>query len=381
MSMANVVMIASASVIAGVFAYAIAKFVTVRAIFPDRPNGRSNHVRVTPRAGGFAIFGGFAAAMILEAALLAKHGVANSYTPFLLFGAAAFAFGAVDDARPIGAKLKLLAQVLIAAGFVAVFGAVPTIPAPFVGAIDLGLAAFPLTVFWIVAFMNAFNFMDGINGIAGACALFVLSALAVATAGGAALWAPPAMFLACALFGYLPLNFASGRLFMGDGGSQFVGFAIAALAILSGNGAGEPVSRLFVPIAFLPFIYDVGFTLIHRIGRKRNILAAHKEHLYQLLVRQGRSHQAVTTMYLTLVVLSTTAAIVTNAFGADLQYLTALALIAGLTPLALGVFQRARAAGLLTDRAEAGKAGADKVEPAETAPPPAQSPAYHAAAE
>jgi len=379
--MANVVMIASASVIAGVFAYAIANFVTGRAIFPDRPNGRSSHVRVTPRAGGFAIFGGFAAAMILEAALLAKHGVANSYTPFLLFGAAAFAFGAVDDARPIGAKLKLLAQVLIAAGFVAVFGAVHTIPAPFVGAIDLGLAAFPLTVFWIVAFMNAFNFMDGINGIAGACALFVLSALAVATAGGAALWAPPAMFLACALFGYLPLNFASGRLFMGDGGSQFVGFAVASLAILSGNGASEPVSRLFVPIAFLPFIYDVGFTLIHRIRRKRNILAAHQEHLYQLLVRQGRSHQAVTTMYLTLVVLSTTAAIVTNAFGADLQYLTALALLAAFTPLAFGVFRRAEAAGLLADTADADGADVDKVEPAKMAPPHKQAPAYPAAAE
>lgn len=371
MSMATVVMIVSASVISGAFAYAIAKFVAGKAIFPDRPNGRSNHVRITPRAGGFAIFGGFAAAMILEAAFLAKNDVANSYAPFLLFGATAFAFGAVDDARPIGAKLKLAAQILIATGFVAVFGAVQTIPAPFVGVIDLGVAAFPLTVFWIVAFMNAFNFMDGINGIAGACALFVLSALAVATAGGTALWAPPAMFLACALFGYLPLNFASGRLFMGDGGSQFVGFAIAALAILSGNGSGEPVSRLFVPIAFLPFIYDVAFTLIHRIRRKRNILEAHKEHLYQLLVRMGGSHQSVTTMYLTLVVLSTTAAIVANAFSANLQYLTALALIAAFTPLALAVFRRAEAAGLL----------AEKAKPAKMAPPQNQPAAYPAAAE
>lgn len=348
MSMAAAVMIVSAALIAGAFSHAIARYVAWRKIFPDRPNGRSNHKRPTPRAGGFAIFGGFFAAMVLYAAFFAQNDVPNLYAPLIGFALAAFAFGAADDARPLGARIKLAAQILIAIGFVAVFGAVERVPAPFVGDIDLGLAAAPLTVFWIVAFMNAFNFMDGINGIASACALFVLSAIAVAAAGGGgAMWAPPAVFLACALFGYLPLNFPGGRLFMGDGGSQSIGFLIAAFAVLTASGSGGPVTPLFTPVAFMPFLFDVTFTLVHRFRRKRNLFEAHKEHLYQLLVRMGRSHEQVTTLYLTLTVVSTTVAIVANAMNPRLQFIAVALLIGLFAPLAFAIYKRASAAGLL----------------------------------
>ncbi|MFZ5617372.1 MAG: glycosyltransferase family 4 protein [Pseudomonadota bacterium] len=339
-------MIASAALISVALSHAIARFVTKRALLPDRPNGRSSHKRQTPRSGGIAIFGGFLAAMILYAAFFAAGDLSSRYAPLIGCALAAFAFGAVDDLRPLGARLKLAAQIAIAVAFVVIYGPVETVPAPFVGDVALGAAAFPLTVFWIVAFMNAFNFMDGINGIAGACAVFVLSALAVAAGGGDALWAPPAVFLACAIFGYLPLNFPSGRLFMGDGGSQFVGFMIAALAALAAQEAGGLVSPLFTPIAFMPFLFDVSFTLAHRIRRKRNIFEAHKEHLYQLIVRLGRSHQSVTTLYLTLTVISTTVAILVNTAPARLQFIGAAALIALFTPLAVLIYRRAAAAGL-----------------------------------
>lgn len=371
MSIAAAVMVVSAAVMAGAVSHAIARYVSRRALFPDRPNGRSSHRRTTPRSGGFAIIGGFAVATALYGAFLASVDAGGDYAALVAGALAAFGFGALDDRRRLGARVKLLAQVVIAVAFVVFSGAVARVPLPFVGETALGWAAAPLTVFWIVAFMNAFNFMDGVNGIAGACAVFVLSAMAVAAAGsGEAAWAAPAIFLACALFGFLPLNFPAARLFMGDGGSQCVGFSIAALAALISSGQAAAVTPLFVPIAFMPFLFDVFFTLAHRVRRRCNILEAHKEHVYQLLVRMGRSHHSVTTLYLTLTVVSTTFAIVANAMSAKLQFLAPLVLIALFLPPALALYRRAAAQGLLD--APASRVDAPPVETASPLPAAAE---------
>lgn len=350
-----------AAVLAAGLAYFIARVVVSASLLPDRPNARSSHRVATPRAGGFAIFGGFAAAMILLIAIKCDSAQSADYAKALALGFGAFAFGAIDDLRLLDTRLKLFFQVALALGFIAIFGPVAKIPAPFVGEIGFGVAAVPLTALWIVAFMNAFNFMDGINGIAGACALFALSAIAVAAAGGG-VWAAPAIVLAAALFGYLPLNFAKGRLFMGDCGSQFIGFMIAALAVLAGNGVEAPVSRMFAPIAFLPFIVDVAFTLAHRLKRGRNVLQAHNEHIYQLLVRLGRSHQSVATLYLTLTVFSSSIAIFVNARPAGVQYAAATVLAFGFAAFSLAVYRRAERAGLLRGE-EAEPAAAHEKEP------------------
>jgi len=351
---AMAVMILAAAAMAGAIAHGASRFFAARTFLQDRPNGRSAHRAVTPRSGGIAIFMGFAAASTLFIAFLTVfgHQDAGAYLNFFVFAFFAFSFGAFDDARALGARIKLLAQILIACGFVATAGAVHSIPAPFIGEIDLGATAFPLTVLWIVAFMNVFNFMDGINGIAASCALFVLAALSVSAAGEAAAFAPQALFLACALYGFLPLNLSHGRIFMGDSGSQFVGFAVAALAVLTVRNGDGGVSAMFVPIAFLPFIFDVAFTLIHRAWRRRNILAAHNEHLYQLLVRLGGKHESVTTLYLTLVVVSTTIALIANAFGTGVQYAVALALTLAFVPPAMLIYARANKAGLYSGAAE-----------------------------
>lgn len=309
--MISAVLILVGAVLAGTLSHFAARFLAARTFLPDRPNGRSSHRRVTPRAGGFAIFAGFSAGMsaLLLFAVLREGALAADYAWFFAFAILAFFFGAVDDALALGARFKLVAQFVIAAGFAAIFGAVETLDAPFLGEVALGPAGYALTVLWIVAFMNVFNFMDGINGIAAACAMFVLSALAVAGAGVASVWTPPAIFLAAALFGFLPLNLPDGRIFMGDNGSQSIGFSIAALAALTGGGGDDKVSLTFAPLAFLPFIFDVAFTLAHRARRGCNVLAAHREHLYQLLLRLGLSHVAVTSLYLTLTALSATAAL------------------------------------------------------------------------
>lgn len=350
MSMAAAVLIAAAAVLSAALSHAIALFIVKKAIAPDRPNGRSSHHAMTPRAGGGAIVTGFMGSIALVWAFNRSFGGSSAeYGPLVGCGLAAFLFGAVDDFRPIGARLKLAAQIVIAVAFVSLVGAVTAIPLPFVGDVALGVAAFPLTVFWIVAFMNAFNFMDGVNGIAGSCAIFVLSAIAVAaSAGVGGPSGAPAILLACAIFGFLPLNLPSGRIFMGDGGSQFIGFMVAALAVLITTAPAGAASPMFTPLAFMPFLFDVFFTLAHRIRRKRNVLEAHNEHVYQLLVRLGRSHQSVAAIYLTLTVVSTSIAIMTNAIDPRLQFLSVLLLIGGFLPPALVVYKRADAAGFLS---------------------------------
>lgn len=334
-------LIAGAALLAAALAFLSGRFLAGKTWLADLPGARSSHQAPTPRTGGAAIMTGFlvaALALSINAPELLK---------FAAVAFAAFALGLIDDARPMRAALKLLGQIAVASLFVVLFGPVESVPLPVLGEVALGVAAPALTVFWIVAFMNAYNFMDGANGIAAAAAIFALSALAVAAAGaGASPWGAVSVIAAAALFGFLPLNFPQARLFMGDGGSQLIGFIAAALACLAASGP-TPVSALFMPTVLMPLLFDVAFTLAHRLGRRRNIAEAHNEHLYQLLIRLGASHARVTTLYLGLVAVSTVAAIFAGALPAALAFAAPAALFLAFLAPALLIFRRASAAGLL----------------------------------
>ena len=346
--MSAALLLTLAAVSAAALSYLAARFLARRGWLPDRPVARSSHKAPTPRTGGVAVMIGFLGPALALSAL----------DPDLLrFAAlvfAAFMLGFADDARSLPAVVKLLGQTALAALFVFLFGAVEALPAPFIGAVALGPAAAPLTVFWIVAFMNAYNFMDGANGLAATAAIFGLSALAVAiAASGAGAAAAAAALLAAAIFGFLPLNFPKGRLFLGDSGSQSIGFALAALAVFAAQAQAGAASALFAPTAFMPFLFDVAFTLAHRAARRRNLLDGHNEHLYQLLIRLGARHSSVTALYLALVAVSTLAAIFAGALPASLQVLAPAGLTALFLAPALLLYRRAEAAGLLSAPAPA----------------------------
>ena len=347
MTVGEPVLVAGAVVLSAVLALLSGRFFAGKSWLADLPGARSSHHAPTPRTGGAAIMIGFLAALLalsVNAPELVKFGA-------LVF--AAFMLGLVDDARSLPAAAKLIGQIAVSSVFVVLFGAVGSAPLPGVGDFSLGAVAPVLTVFWIVAFMNAYNFMDGANGIAAASAIFALSALAVAAAGaGADVWAGASVVAAAALFGFLPLNFPRARLFMGDGGSQSIGFLIAALAALSASEEGS-ASALFMPTAFLPFLADVAFTLAHRAARRRNLAEAHNEHIYQLLIRLGASHTSVTTLYLGLVALSTVAAIFAESLSPGWRFLAPVCILALLAAPALAVFRKAYAAGLLAADARA----------------------------
>lgn len=352
--MAAASVILSAALLAVALAFAAGRFLSRSSWLSDIPNGRSSHAKPTPRSGGIAIFLGWAGSTLLLGVLLGLQGYATSYLNLAAPAAAAFFLGLADDLWRLPARVKLLGQVGVAALFAVLFGSVETLPAPFIGDVSVGILAAPLTVFWIVAFMNAFNFMDGVNGIAGACAIFVICALAVAGAGSGAIeWAAPALMLALAIFGYLPLNAPKARLFMGDSGSLFIGFALASLAVAIARDTDYAVSPLFAPIAMMPFLFDVAFTLAQRAARRRNLFEAHKEHLYQLLNRMGRSHMSVTAIYLTLTAVSTGVAIIATGMDSRTQILAPLGLIILFAAPAAVLFRKAAKAGLLEANAPA----------------------------
>lgn len=339
-------MLGAIGVCAAVAAMGLSRFAIRRKLILDHPNGRSNHRDATPRSGGLAI----ACAWALGMGLAVLADPAFGLVALKLAAVAAFVFtmGLADDLYDLSALWKLAGQIAAAALFIVLFGPLEAGTVPFVGETPLGITAAFLTGLWIVGFMNAYNFMDGVNGMAAACGLLALAGLAAAAAFSGALEAALAAgLLGAALLGFLPSNFPRGRLFMGDCGSQTVGFLIAALAVVAARESGGAASALFVPTVMAAFLFDVAFTLAHRARRGRNVLAAHSEHLYQLMTRLGARDVQTTAVYASLTGLSLAAAFAMLRLDAALQWLAPAGLVLLFAGLAAPVFARARRAGLL----------------------------------
>lgn len=263
----------------------------------DRPNARSSHSSPTPRGGGIAItlltIIGFAAlASRSHAAPL--EAVAGFTTAGLLISVTSL----IDDVRSLSVRGRFAAHVIGAVITITTCGYISSI-----GFADrslyLGIGGTALTLIWIVGLTNAYNFMDGIDGMAGGQAL-------VAGAGWAILGAlanEPAIMICAVLIaatslGFLAHNWPPARIFMGDVGSAFLGFSFATLPLLSQHGE----ARFILPAALFvwPFLFDTTLTFIRRLSRRENVFAAHRSHLYQRLNVAGYSHGWISTLYVLL---------------------------------------------------------------------------------
>jgi len=261
----------------------------------DRPNARSSHTNVTPRGGGLAIVAVTVLAAAVAAVLYPSAAVrlAATVIPAVVIAAVSW----IDDVRTLKNRVRFSVHLAAAAAAVFVLGPVHSVDLGSFGSIDLGAAAWPLTMLWIVGLTNAFNFMDGIDGIAGITAAAAGAGLAAAAwlLGGPAIAAVALAFTGAAL-GFLSQNWPPARIFMGDVGSAFCGFLIAVLPLAI---PAADVPRI-VPVAVLamwPFIFDTLFTLVRRLRRGENIFQAHRSHLYQRLVIAGWSHRATSSLY------------------------------------------------------------------------------------
>jgi UDP-N-acetylmuramyl pentapeptide phosphotransferase/UDP-N-acetylglucosamine-1-phosphate transferase len=254
----------------------------------DVPNQRSSHVVATPRIGGaafvVAVLAGVATFTVAAGGLTAGSLVVVAAATGLAL------LGLVDDFRSLPASIRLLVQTAIS-----VLAVVALAVTPFPPNVPGWLAA-ALTVFWLVALTNAYNFMDGIDGIAAGQAL--VAGLGWAVLGGL-LGSHDTMLLgllgAVAPAGFLIHNWPPARVFMGDAGSGFLGFFFAALP-LTAAGRGPDVLTWAVLLTW-PFLFDTGFTLLRRLRRGENIFSAHRSHLYQRLTVSGLPHGRVSLLY------------------------------------------------------------------------------------
>jgi UDP-GlcNAc:undecaprenyl-phosphate GlcNAc-1-phosphate transferase len=265
----------------------------------DHPNGRSAHARPMPRGGGIGVVLAFVAGM--SALYLTARYARVAEPEFLGVIAAAVAIGLIglmDDLRSLPASLRLAAQagaalVAIGSGLV-----VSRLAVPWFGVVELGLLGPVLTVVWIMGCTNAVNFMDGLDGLVGGTMLVAAATLALVAAQqeGWFVYAA-ALFLAAGLAGFVPFNLHPARIFLGDVGSQFAGFAIAVLAVAASRFDGQQVSFLIVPLLILGLLFDAAFTLVRRACMGERLAEGHRTHLYQMAQRSGLGVRTVAAVH------------------------------------------------------------------------------------
>ncbi len=273
----------------------------------DAPNDRSLHSAPTPRGGGVAIVAVTVFGLLLAWAL----GEDWAWTSMWALLVAALLVAVVswkDDVRPLPVGVRFAAHAVAAVLVMSGIGWWGVVELPWVGLIRLGWLGAGMSLLWIVGLTNAYNFMDGIDGIAGSQAVVAgLGWVALAWGSGRIeTWL--GLLLAAASLGFLVHNWPPAKIFMGDVGSAFLGFSFAALAIIGARH--DPQLALAGALVVWPFVFDASFTLLRRLRRGENVVQAHRSHLYQRLVLAGYSHQFVTCLYGALAVLGVMLALV-----------------------------------------------------------------------
>jgi Fuc2NAc and GlcNAc transferase len=257
----------------------------------DVPNDRSSHTTPTPRGGGVAIV----IAFLSVVACLGMLGVVPSRptTSLLAFGGAIAAVGFADDKYRIAAPVRLGVHFAAVSLFVCSVGGMR--PIDFGIAVwDLGALGTVLGVVVLVWFLNLYNFMDGIDGLAGMEAITTASiAAGLLLANGTESPALPLLLLlVAAVGGFLIWNWPPARIFMGDAGSGFLGFALGGMAWITVS-SGQLSIWVWL-ILYGAFIVDATVTLLRRWGRGEPLATAHRSHAYQRLSRRLGSHLKVT---------------------------------------------------------------------------------------
>lgn len=267
----------------------------------DVPDERKVHKSPIPRFGGVAVVG----ALLVTVILVASGALPVPKPPKLSTLAAiaigllpVFAISVWDDVRPRRALVKLAAHVLGAGAAVALGIRLGSHVHIFGYGIELGLLAIPLSILWIVAVTNAFNLIDGLDGLSAGLALISAASLSgVFILAGRWEYATGSLILLGALAGFLPYNLHPASIFLGDSGSCSVGFLLACLclqggAILSaGLAVLVPVVILGVPLA------DALLSVVRRALRRledatpSGIMEADRRHIHHRLLALGLTHQ------------------------------------------------------------------------------------------
>lgn len=284
--------------------YFVRRFAMAHKLAMSEPRERDVHKKPTPRIGGLAVGLSFLL-VVLGVYVVAPDrltfypqeilGIDRNLLGILLGVLLLLGVGAVDDIKGMSPALKLafhfVAGIILAASFVLV----PHITNPFGGKLELGLLAPLFVVLWVVFVINAINWLDGLDGLASGVSLIatlVLYLLAIKPEVNQVSMSVLAIILAGALAGFLPYNFFPAKIFLGDTGSQMLGFLLAVFSIISGGKLATAFLVLGVPML------DVIWVILRRLAARQPVYKADRYHLHHRLLRAGLSQrQAVLLLY------------------------------------------------------------------------------------
>ena len=304
----------------------------------DRPDARKVHHVIMPRLGGLAIYCGF------MVAVLCCVNITKDVVGLLLGGTVILVIGIFDDIYQLTAKAKLLGQIVAALVLVAFDIRIEWFNNPMGGYFYLDYLSIPFTVFWVVSFTNVVNLMDGLDGLAaGVSAIASVTVILVALQQGFYPVAVITAALAGGTLGFMRYNFNPAVIFMGDTGSLFLGYMLAAISIFGAVKSAATIALIVPAIALGLPIMDTAFAIARRYFNGRPIFKPDKGHFHHRLLAMGLTQrQAVILMYLISAGLGLSAILFTEIEGV---YAVLLLVI-----IVTIVFIGAKKIGILNDR-------------------------------
>lgn len=275
---------------------------------PD--SARRVHKKPIPRLGGLAIFYGFLIALLCFA------NIDRQIKGIIIGSLIIVGVGIIDDVKQLRAIYKLAAQILAAAIVVYHNVRITAISMPsFIvesGVLQLGVLSIPITMVWIIIVTNAVNLIDGLDGLAvGISSIASFSLFFIAILGGEQNVAIISAALAGGCLGFLPYNFNPAQIFMGDTGSQFLGFMLSVICI-QGLFKGYVIISFIIPFLILGLpLFDTVFAIIRRAWNHKPIMGADRGHLHHRLLDNGFTQkQTVAILYVIASVLGISAVLV-----------------------------------------------------------------------
>ncbi len=270
----------------------------------DRPDVRKIHAAPIPRIGGVAIF--LSSMCAIMTILFCNDVIARQFRSTLLQNAALLSaatfillVGLADDIRNVRVRYKLLAQIAAAVLMYLVGVRIASVNVANLFTLRFTMTSLPLTVLWIVGITNTVNLTDGLDGLAAGICIVVCAVITVfAVVHHEALLAVIMLAVMGSLSGFLLFNFNPARIFMGDSGSMFLGFIIAAASVMCLMKSGSIVALALPAVALGLPIFDTAYAILRRYLERRPITSPDKEHLHHRLLDMGLRHrQAVIVIY------------------------------------------------------------------------------------
>lgn len=268
----------------------------------DHPTERGLHVTPTPRGGGLAIV-----LIVIGTGLwFVRTEDLSRNLVYLACGVVIAFLGWRDDLHSLSPRVRFAVQGLVAAVSIYGLGYFKSVTIPLFGELQLGAVGVVITFLWIVGLTNAYNFMDGIDGIAGGVAFaaglgWVMLAVNITyLANSFVFWI--GLAIAASSLGFLGHNWQPAKIFMGDVASTFLGYSFAVMPLLASNEEGDAL--MLGTLLMWTFIMDAGVTFLRRALKREKLLFGHRDHVYQRLVVGGYSHAKVSALYIVLTFLS-----------------------------------------------------------------------------